>query len=95
MFPSPTIALISTSILLAVYLLYRATLPKLIPGIPYVKASANKPFGDLRDGLAYIAKTKDFSSFMGQKCVELKSPVVQVSFLPFGRPWVVLTDGQE
>lgn len=90
-----TVSLVASVLLLAIYLIYRATIPKPIPGIPHVAASALRAFGDVPDMLKYHAKTGEMISFLGAKCVELNSPIIQVFLRPFGRPWVVLMDSQE
>ncbi|KAK5129842.1 hypothetical protein LTR08_002779 [Meristemomyces frigidus] len=91
----PAFGVVAGVLLLAGYFLYRATIPKPIPGIPYVAASAMRAFGDVPDALNYHAKTSETIAFLGQKCVELNSPIVQVFMRPFSRPWVVLMDSQE
>ena len=94
--PSPSpVALVATVLLMLGYALYRASIPKPLPGIPYVAASANRTFGDVADALEYNAKTSEMISFLKVKCVELNSPIVQVFMRPFSKPWVVLADSRE
>ena len=88
-------SLVASVLLLAVYLLYRAALPKPIPGIPHHEASAKRLFGDVPDMLKYQAETKEPMAFLTQQCINLNSPIVQVFVRPFGRPWVVVTDFRE
>ena len=96
---SNTSALQTTALLAGVlvtlgFLLYRAALPKPIPGIPYAQYS-NRLFGDVPDALKYHAKTSETVAFLASRCEELKSPIVQVFMRPFSRPWVVLVDSRE
>ncbi|KAK5127379.1 hypothetical protein LTR85_006718 [Meristemomyces frigidus] len=95
-YPIPsTFAFVAGVLLLAGYFLYRATIPKPFPGIPYVAASARRAFGDMPDVLRYRAETSETISFLIKKCVELNSPIVQVFMKPFSKPWVVIMDSQE
>ncbi|KAK5706190.1 hypothetical protein LTR97_001177 [Elasticomyces elasticus] len=87
--------LVLAAVLTAGYLLYRAAIPTPIPGIPFVRLSATRPFGDFPALVKHNAKTKEFTSFLVNKCVELNSPVIQVFIRPFQRPWVVLQDSRE
>ncbi|KAK4549630.1 hypothetical protein LTR36_004931 [Oleoguttula mirabilis] len=94
--PPSTLAFAASLLLLAGYLLYRATIPKPIPGgIPYVAASAVRAFGDVPDAIKHHAKTGEMIAFLATKCVELNSPIVQVFLRPFSKPWVVIADSQE
>ena len=53
-----TMALVATGALLILYLVYRAALPRPIPGIPYNKNAANKLLGDVPEMVAYVLRTK-------------------------------------
>lgn len=91
--------LYSTSVVLFAVLLlglwlYRATIPRPIPGIPYLQSSANKPFGDVSDALKYFARTQEMISFLERRCIDLSSPICQVFMRPF-QPWIVVADHQE
>lgn len=55
---SSTVAVVASGALLILYLVYRAALPKPIPGIPYNKNAASKLFGDVPEMLAYVMRTK-------------------------------------
>lgn len=93
---SPSITSVAVGVaLLGGYLLYRATIPKPIPGIPYDRVSARRPFGDIPDALKHLAKTSETLSFLITRCTELNSPIVQVFMRPFGDPWVVVADSRE
>ena len=75
---SNTSALHTTALLAGVlvtlgFLLYRAALPKPIPGIPCARYSINRLFGDVPDALKYHAKTSETVVFLASRCEELKS----------------------
>ncbi len=90
-----TTALVAGVLGILGFLLYRAALPKPIPGIPCAPNSINRLFGDVPDALKYHAKTSETVAFLASRCEELKSPIVQVFLRPFSRPWVVLADSHE
>ena len=93
---SPSLAgLVATIIVSACYYIYRLTFPKPIPGIPYLQASGNRPFGDLSDFLKHVKKTQQPVAFMGLRAEELNAPVVQLFVKPFSKPVVVVADAQE
>ncbi|KAG2000852.1 hypothetical protein GB937_010771 [Aspergillus fischeri] len=90
---SPSILGVAACVLFAVAAcVYRALLPKPIPGIPYNKASANRILGDAPDLLKWRAETKEIWSYIRKLAVELDSPVIQMFMRPFGKPWVIVTD---
>lgn len=81
------------------YAVYRAALPKPIPGIPYHKASARKLFGDVPSLISFTSSEEpgahsavDWFRLQGEK---LSSPIFQLFFTPFGQPLIVLTDPRE
>lgn len=82
-------------ILLAGLLLYRASIPKPLPAIPFVAESAKRPFGDIPEMVAYASKHEETWAFVRSKCAELKSPIIQLFLRPFGKPWVIITESQE
>lgn len=90
-----TLSLIGSLVFSAAYALYRAALPKPIPGIPYNKHSARRILGDVPDLLAYNAKTSEVFSFLREQAIKFNVPVVQVFLRPFGRPWVIVSDFRE
>ena len=96
MFASSTLSIIGVLILIAAYILYRAALPRPIPGIPYNKTSARRIFGDVPEFLAYQAETSGtLSQWIAQQATEFESPVFQLFLRPFGKPWVVTSDFRE
>ncbi|KAK5659468.1 hypothetical protein OQA88_669 [Cercophora sp. LCS_1] len=71
-------------------------LPKPIPGIPYIEASANKILGDIPAMLEHIKATDGtFATYQRSVMARLNSPVVQVFMFPFGKPLVILGDYSE
>lgn len=91
----PTLAAITILGPILGYLLYRAALPKPIPGIPYYTPSANRLGGDIPDAIKWQNDRKEFWSFLQERCKQLNSPIVQVFMQPFGKPWVILADYKE
>jgi hypothetical protein len=92
--PSSTLAIFGT-VLTICYLLYRAGLPRPIPGIPYHKASTRSILGDIPALLKHTKETSEVFDWIVAQCVELNSPIVQVFIRPLGRPFVVLADFRE
>lgn len=45
-------------VLLGLYVLYRAVLPKPLKGIPYNRDAADKLFGDVPEMMGYVMRTK-------------------------------------
>ncbi|KAL3426498.1 cytochrome P450 [Phlyctema vagabunda] len=93
--PLHTLVMLATVVAAALFLLYRAALPKPIPGIPYDEKSARRLLGDVPDAFKHYSKTSEMMSFLAQRCQELDSPMVQVFMRPFSKPWVVMADGRE
>lgn len=58
MLASPQGALLTGVALLGLYVLYRAALPKPLPGIPYNKEAAGKLLGDVPEMMGYVMRTK-------------------------------------
>lgn len=81
-------------LLLLTYFMYRAALPKPIPGIPYDKQAANRILGSVPDALRARQEDGVFS-FLAAQIVKHNSPVVQVFMRPFGKPWVIISDFRE
>lgn len=77
------------------FLFWRAALPKPLPGIPYNHNSAKRILGDLPDALKLKDAAGGFLAFMGSRCEELRSPIVQVFMKPMSRPFIVVRDSRE
>ena len=89
------LSLLVSFIAIALLLLYRAALPKPIPGIPYVQKNAHSIFGDIPDALKHYRRTGMLSTFCVQRCEQLNSPIFQIFLRPFCKPWVILCDARE
>ncbi|RYP13802.1 hypothetical protein DL767_010581 [Monosporascus sp. MG133] len=76
-------------------LFYYASIPKPLPGIPYVKGSERRMFGDLPVALAHERKTGLMFTYIRDNCIKLNAPVVQLFFRPFLKPWIAVCDGRE
>lgn len=85
-------ALLAVTLVYGLYNLYRAALPKPVPGIPCDNASRNRLMGDLPDAMKWMGERKEFWSFMQERCRQLNSPIVQVWMQPLGRPFIVISD---
>ena len=90
-----TYGIIGVIILLAGWLLYRAALPKPIPGIPYNKEATRNIIGDVPTFMKWYSKRPEIYAWLSSQCVKLNSPVIQVFMRPFGKPWVIVTDFRE
>ena len=77
------------------YLVYRALLPKPIPGKPCDERFANSILGDIPDLLRWQLKHQEVFPCMVEKCRRLKSPIMQVFARVGGKPWVVMVDARE
>lgn len=83
-------------LILAACLLYRAALPKPIPGIPYHDASSKKLLGNVPALLAHIKKTEgNFVTYLTDLMESLDSPIIQVFMRPFSKPLIILADFHE
>ena len=91
---SPTV-LITCFVLAALALLYRAALPKPIPGIPYNHDSARSVLGDIPSIVKWKKDTRETFSWMTFQCKKLNSPMVQIFAKPFSKPWIIVVDARE
>lgn len=80
---------------IVLFLLYRAALPKPIPGIPYNHASAKSPLGDIPGMMKYRKETRQTFMWMTEQCKQLNAPMIQLFVKPFSLPWVIVTDARE
>lgn len=95
LFYSPTTYGVLGAVLVLFYALYRAALPKPIPGIPYHEASAKSVLGDAPAMLRHKNKNATVFDWMTAQTLELNEPVVQLFLKPFSKPVVVVTDQRE
>lgn len=94
-FFSSTNAVVVGLVIVVLVLLYRAALPKLIPGIPYNHGSDKSILGDIPSLSAYQKDKGEVFMWMTLQCQKLNSPIAQVFIRPFSRPWVIVTDARE
>jgi hypothetical protein len=90
-----TLALYSAVVLAVGYFLYRAALPKPIPGIPYNEAAAKRILGDAPELLEAISKTGTMLDWLISQLVDRNVPVIQLFLRPLGKPFVILSDFRE
>ncbi|KAI1325212.1 cytochrome P450 [Xylariaceae sp. FL0255] len=87
--------LLLAALAVALYLGYRAILPKPLAGIPYNRDAANKLFGDVPEMMGYVMKTKRIFCWLTSLTARHNSPIVQAFIKPGSLPWVVVTDPLE
>lgn len=92
---SPTATLVVLALIGCLYLLSRAALPNPLPGIPFVPGSEKNLLGNLPLALAHAKNAGRFSSYFYKPAEDLRVPLLQLFMRPFGRPWLLLCDGQE
>lgn len=90
-----TLVLLSAVVLSVGYYLYRAALPKPIPGIPYNESSAKRILGDAMEAITYQKETGDMMQWITNQVLKHNQPVIQLFMRPFGKPWVVVSDFRE
>jgi hypothetical protein len=89
------LALYSAVILAVGYFLYRAALPKPIPGIPYNEAAAKHVLGDAPGLLEALTKTGTMLDWLISQLVNRNEPVMQLFLRPLGKPFVIISDFRE
>jgi hypothetical protein len=90
-----TLALYSAIVLAVGYFLYRAALPKPIPGIPHNEESAKRILGDSSAAIEAQIKTGDTVGWILSELMRHNAPVIQLFLRPLGRPFVVISDFRE
>ncbi|GAM87660.1 hypothetical protein ANO11243_056870 [Dothideomycetidae sp. 11243] len=92
---SPTVATLVSIGLIVCYGLYRAILPKPLPGIPYNHDAAKNVLGDVPAMMKHVSSTSDiYMDWIKDQGSKLDTPIFQILF-PFGRPRVIVTDHRE
>ena len=77
------------------YLLYKWLLPKPLPGIPYNAVAVKSLRGDQPTLADYLSTGGEFSTWLGEQCLRMGSPVCQVFVQPFKLPWILVADFHE
>lgn len=93
--PLMTASISLAFVAVALYLLYRWLLPKPLPGIAYNLEATTSLWGDEPALARYLSANGEFSSWLGEQCLKLGSPVVQVFVQPFRKPWILVADFHE
>lgn len=95
-FPSALAApFVFTFVSAALYLLYKWLLPRPLPGIPYNAGAVKSLWGDQPALARYLSTGGEFSSWLGEQCLQMGSPVCQVFVQPFKLPWILVADFHE
>ncbi|EFQ36703.1 cytochrome P450 monooxygenase [Colletotrichum graminicola] len=81
--------------ILVLCLVYRALLPRPLPGIPYNEAAAKSILGDMPEMIGHAQKTGEMYDWLGAQNIKHRSPIVQVFGRPFSKPWVIISDFHE
>ena len=90
------VILVVLGVRLLLGLVRHCLLPKPIPGIPYIEASARSILGDIPAMAEHIKATDGtFVTYLRSVMQRLNSPVVQVFMFPLGKPLVLLGDFAE
>lgn len=92
---NPAIAAVLAAVLILGYVLYRAALPRPIPGIPYHKDSATKILGDAPDMVNHMKKYGTMVDWLTMQGSALNSPIYQLFMNPLSKPIVYVTDPRE
>ncbi|VUC29603.1 unnamed protein product [Clonostachys rosea] len=92
MYPSGGTAIVVGIAIVALYVTYRAILPKPLPNIPYNQDAARKLSGDVPEMMGYVMRTKRIFCWLTSLTTRHQSPIVQAFIKPGGLPWVVVTD---
>lgn len=92
---NPAAGVVLVAVCILGYALYRAALPRPLPGIPHHKESANKILGDAPDMMNHIKKHGTMLDWLVMQGAELNSPLYQLFVQPFSKPIVYVTDPRE
>lgn len=93
--PLMTASIGTAFVALAFYFLYSWLLPKPLPGIAYNPEATRSLWGDVPALNQYLSANGEFSSWLGEQCLKLSSPVVQIFIHPFRMPWILVADFDE
>jgi hypothetical protein len=91
----PSVSILIIGVLSVLYLAWKWTLPKPLPGIPYNKAALNSIYGDSIE-IAEIKKNGGpIRSWFAQQPIRHKGPIAQVFMKPLSGPTVIVSDFRE
>ncbi|KAI2486618.1 hypothetical protein Ptr902_00751 [Pyrenophora tritici-repentis] len=94
-FNTPTVVLITSTLILTTFLLYRWLLPKPIPEIPFNPEATKSIFGDIPSLINHLKTHKTISDWILSHNTRHDSPIVQAFANLFGKPWVIISDYRE
>ncbi|KAI8630507.1 cytochrome P450 [Xylariaceae sp. FL1651] len=89
------IAAVIALLFIGAYVLYRQSLPKPLPTIPFNAASAASVLGDGLDMARTVAATGEFGPWCAAQIEKVGAPICQVFVQPFAKPWVLVADYRE
>jgi hypothetical protein len=93
---SPTMLALGAFSFAILYIVYRAALPRPIPGIPYNKAAAKSILGDMPEFLRYVKDNNGQAlGWWNEQIAKHDSPILQLFLKPLGRPIVIVSDFRE
>jgi hypothetical protein len=92
---APTTVVVTGTLFLATFLLYRWLLPKPIPGVPYNHEATTSLLGDIPSMMEHIKTHKMLTDWMVAHTQKHDSPIVQLFTNLFGRPIVLISDYRE
>jgi hypothetical protein len=93
---SPTVLGLGAFSLTILYAVYRAALPRPIPGIPYNKTAATSILGDMPEFLKYVKGNNGQAlGWWSEQIAKHDSPICQLFLKPLGRPIVIVSDFRE
>lgn len=88
-------ASIASAVILVLYLMYYAALPRPLHGIPYNKHAASNLLGDVPEMMKHGRDEKHIFGWLASQTTRHGSAITQVFVKPLSRPWVVVTDPLE
>ncbi|THW15465.1 cytochrome P450 [Aureobasidium pullulans] len=93
---SPSLLALAAFCLTLIYVIYRAALPRPIPGIPYNKDAAKHIMGDVPEFLKYVKDNQGEALNWWHRQIEKHhSPIIQLFLRPFASPLVIVADFRE
>ena len=93
---SPSVLALAAFCLTLIYVIYRAALPRPIPGIPYNKDAAKHIMGDVPEFLKYVKDNQGEALNWWHRQIEKhNSPIIQLFLRPFAPPIVIVADFRE
>jgi hypothetical protein len=92
---APTTVVVTGTLFLAAFLIYRWLLPKPIPGVPYNPEATKTIWGDIPSMLEHMKTHKKLTNWMLAHNTKHDSPMVQLFTELFGKPIIFISDYRE